>query len=85
MIDSYTYPEGIVVEEQTTRPPGYILTTRKQDDDAPHFSLDKVTFPGNGLIPYGKLVLFGTVKVDVTEENGKRTATIHLDGEWGDA
>lgn len=72
-----TYPDGVVLEERDGNGPSYLVYDRT--DGGSHFAVDKLTFPENGMIVYGKLVLFDTVKVELTTKGSDVLATVKLD------
>lgn len=73
---NHTFEDGVVIEENSGGGPGYLVYGRTDDDT--HFSVDRVKFQRNGMIPYGKLVLFGEVNVGIVAEKGDVFATVEL-------
>lgn len=76
-LEKFESDEGVVVEEHDGQGPNYYsVYHRKSDDNRPYITADRAEIEDNAAIIYGKLVLFGPVRVEKYPYKGQTRARI---------
>lgn len=79
-LEEFESDDGAVVKEHDGQGPNhYTVYHRTADDNRPYVSADKVEVEDSAAIVYGKLVLFGTVRVEKYPHKGQTVARITVE------
>lgn len=74
-LEEFESDDGIVIDEQSGQGPNH-YTVYHRKDDRPYVVADQVEIEDNAAIVYGKLVLFGSVRVETYPRKGKTQARV---------
>ena len=76
-LDEFESEDGVVVDQKDGQGPNhYTVYDRTSSDNRPYVAADGVEINGNSAIVYGKLVLFGEVRVETYPHKGQTRVRI---------